>query len=84
MKRSLFVLILSLCVLFGVFGEGVKETGKTELIYMTAGDTNMLALGQNILGPGFQQNFPNVNVVTIHTGPGNAGSQLILEKLLAE
>lgn len=51
---------------------------------MTAGDTNMLALGQNVLGPGFQQKYPNVSVATIHTGPGNAGSQRILEKILAE
>ncbi|MBP7494060.1 MAG: extracellular solute-binding protein [Spirochaetales bacterium] len=84
MKRNWFVLVLALCVLFNAFGAGAKEAAKTRLIYMTAGDTNMLALGQNVLGPGFQQKYPNVNVVTIHTGPGNAGSQRILEKILAE
>jgi ABC-type uncharacterized transport system YnjBCD substrate-binding protein len=84
MKRNWFVLVLALCVLFNAFGAGAKDAAKTRLIYMTAGDTNMLALGQNVLGPGFQQKYPNVNVVTIHTGPGNAGSQRILEKILAE
>ncbi|OHD75323.1 MAG: ABC transporter substrate-binding protein [Spirochaetes bacterium RBG_13_68_11] len=68
----------------GVFATGKGEAPKTRLIYMTAGDVNMLALGQNVLGPGFQEKFPNVIVTTIHTGPGNAGSQMILEKLQAE
>lgn len=84
MKRTVFVLLLALLVAFGGFAGGAKESAKTRLIYMTAGDTNMLALGQNVLGPGFQQKYPNVSVATIHTGPGNAGSQRILEKILAE
>jgi len=84
MKRRWLVLVLALCVALLTFAGGAKESAKTRLIYMTAGDTNMLALGQNVLGPGFQQKYPNVSVATIHTGPGNAGSQRILEKILAE
>ena len=85
MRTRLLVLLLATCLVMGAFASGGKgEAPKTRLIYMTAGDVNMLALGQNVLGPGFQEKFPNVNVTTIHTGPGNAGSQMILEKLQAE
>ena len=54
------------------------------LVYMTAGDVNMLALAQNVLGPMFKEKYPNVDLRTIHTGPGEAGSRLIFEKLMAE
>ena len=85
MRTRLLVLLLATCLVMGAFASGGEgEAPKTRLIYMTAGDVNMLALGQNVLGPGFQEKFPNVNVTTIHTGPGNAGSQMILEKLQAE
>jgi putative spermidine/putrescine transport system substrate-binding protein len=58
---------------------------ETELVYMTAGDVNMLALAQNLLAAEFKQNVnPNVNLRTIHTGPGEAGSRLIFEKLMAD
>jgi putative spermidine/putrescine transport system substrate-binding protein len=84
MRTRLLVLLLATCLVMGAFATGKGEAPKTRLIYMTAGDVNMLALGQNVLGPGFQEKYPNVNVVTIHTGPGNAGSQMIFEKLQAE
>ena len=83
MKRSFIAILLVICIL-PVFSGGKSESPKTRIIYMTAGDTNMLALGQNVLGPGFQAKYPNASVTTIHTGPGNAGSQIIYEKLLAE
>lgn len=54
------------------------------LVYITAGDVNMLALGQNVLGPEFEKANPGVKVSNIHTGPGDAGSNLIFEKLLAD
>jgi putative spermidine/putrescine transport system substrate-binding protein len=84
MRNRVLVLLLATCLVMGAFATGKEEAPKTRLIYMTAGDVNMLALGQNVLGPGFQEKFPNVTVTTIHTGPGNAGSQMILEKLQAE
>ncbi|GAB4532990.1 MAG: hypothetical protein Kow0063_14320 [Anaerolineae bacterium] len=73
--------------------EVVKEVEKVvevpaeeeiELVYMTAGDVNMLALAQNLLAAEFKKVNPNVNLRTIHTGPGDAGSRLIFEKLLAD
>lgn len=58
---------------------------EVELVYMTAGDVNMLALAQNLLAAEFKENVnPNVNLRTIHTGPGDAGSRLIFEKLVAD
>ena len=83
MKRSFIAILLVLCIL-PAFSGGKSESSKTRVIYMTAGDTNMLALGQNVLGPGFQAKYPNVSLTTIHTGPGNAGSQIIYEKIVAE
>ncbi|HOX32140.1 MAG TPA: extracellular solute-binding protein [Spirochaetales bacterium] len=57
---------------------------KARLVFMTAGDVNMLALGQNVFSPGFTAKNPKISVMTIHTGPGDAGSQQIFEKLNAE
>ena len=53
MKNRVLTVLLALCIAFAAFAGGGSEA-KTRLIYMTAGDTNMLALGQNVLGPGFQ------------------------------
>jgi putative spermidine/putrescine transport system substrate-binding protein len=69
-------------------GEGAAAAPEAaqpvSLVYMTAGDVNMLALAQNVLGEGFKQDNPTVDLRTVHTGPGDAGSRLILEKLKAE
>jgi putative spermidine/putrescine transport system substrate-binding protein len=62
----------------------VPEAKEVSLVYITAGDVNMLALGQNVLAPDFQAANPNVKVAVVHTGPGDAGSRTIFEKLLAE
>jgi ABC-type uncharacterized transport system YnjBCD substrate-binding protein len=65
-------------------GEAGGKAAPVKVVYMTAGDVNMLALGQNVIGPALAEKYPNIQVMTVHTGPGNAGSQLILEKLEAE
>lgn len=85
MKRTVILLLMLLLIVQAGFSGGSQEAeGKTKLIYMTAGDSNMLALGQNVIGPQFSAENPDVSVMTIHTGPGNAGSQRIYEKILAE
>jgi len=61
-----------------------EEPEDIRLVYMTAGDVNMLALGQNVLAPQFEEMNPGATVATIHTGPGDAGSRLIFEKLKAD
>jgi ABC-type glycerol-3-phosphate transport system substrate-binding protein len=60
------------------------EPEEVSMVYITAGDVNMLALGQNVLAPDFHEMYPNVTAAVVHTGPGDAGSRLIFEKLLAD
>lgn len=79
-----FVLALSACVAPGAVSQQPGGAQEVSLVYMTAGDVNMLALGQNVLAPGFEEQHPNADVRTVHTGPGEAGSRTIFEKLLAE
>lgn len=62
----------------------VPAEEEIELVYMTAGDVNMLALAQNLLAAEFRKVNPSVNLRTIHTGPGEAGSRLIFEKMMAD
>ena len=78
------ILVAGLVLVGGTKDEAAAQESKVRLVYMTAGDVNMLALGQNVVGPEFSKKYPNISVMTIHTGPGNAGSQIIFEKLLAE
>jgi len=80
MKRGVWLIgLISLIALVGI-----ATPEKVTLLYMTAGDINMLALAQNVLGPMFSERYPEVELRTVHTGPGDAGSQLIFEKLRAE
>jgi putative spermidine/putrescine transport system substrate-binding protein len=86
-KKRYFVLtFVFLFTGWMVFADGAmnEAAAKVKLVYMTAGDANMLALGQNVVGPQFSKKYPDVSLMTVHTGPGNAGSQRIFEKLLAE
>jgi ABC-type uncharacterized transport system YnjBCD substrate-binding protein len=82
-KRSIPIAFL-LVFVFGLLAVQGAVAQRSRLIFMTAGDVNMLALGQNVFAPGFTAENPGVQIITIHTGPGNAGSQTIFEKLLAE
>lgn len=82
MRKSLIILLVLLLTAGLVFAGGKKEAGK--IVLMTAGDTNMLAIQQNVLGPQFAAKNPGTGLISVHTGPGNAGSQRIYEKLLAE
>jgi ABC-type glycerol-3-phosphate transport system substrate-binding protein len=82
--KNFWVIFLMACIiLVGVFTLGVSAEN-IKLVYMTAGDVNMLALGQQVIGPQFTEKYPNVSVMTVHVGPGNAGSRLIFEKIMAD
>lgn len=83
LRSATIISVLSLFLLLGLISTSFAQE-KVRLVYMTAGDVNMLALGQHVIGPLFTEKYPNVNVMTVHTGPGNAGSQLIFEKVLAD
>src|ERR1700737_2639694 len=51
---------------------------------VTAGDQNMVDYVKDYLGPMFEKQHPGVTVRAVGTGPGDAGSQKIYEKLEAE
>jgi ABC-type uncharacterized transport system YnjBCD substrate-binding protein len=59
-------------------------TAQTTLNVVTAGDQNMVDYVNNYLGPKFEQMNPGVKVRAVGTGPGDAGSQKIFEKLEAQ
>jgi ABC-type uncharacterized transport system YnjBCD substrate-binding protein len=50
----------------------------------TAGDQNMVDYVKDYLGPLFEKANPGVKVIAVGTGPGDAGSQKIYEKLEAQ
>ena len=56
----------------------------TTLNVATAGDQNMVDYINDYLGPRFEKAHPGVHVRAIGTGPGDAGSLAIEQKLAAE
>src|SRR5262249_10150524 len=57
---------------------------QTTLNVITAGDQNMVDYVNNYLAPKFEAQNPGVTVRAVGTGPGDAGSQKIYEKLSAQ
>ena len=57
---------------------------QTTINVATAGDQNMVDYIKDYLGPLFEKTHPGVKVVAVGTGPGDAGSQKIYEKLAAQ
>ena len=57
---------------------------ETVLNVVTAGDQNMVDYINDYLGPMFEAANPGVKVQTAGTGPGDAGSQKLYEKLAAQ
>ena len=57
---------------------------KINLNVVTAGDQNMVDYVKDFLAPQFEKNNSNVSVKAVGTGPGDAGSQKIAEKLQAQ
>ncbi len=51
---------------------------------VTAGDQNMVDYVKDYLAPIFEKDHPGVSVRSVGTGPGDAGSQKIYEKLEAQ
>ena len=61
-----------------------RPRAQTTLNVVTAGDQNMVDYVNNYLGPKFETMNPGVKVRAVGTGPGDAGSQKIYEKLSAQ
>jgi ABC-type uncharacterized transport system YnjBCD substrate-binding protein len=57
---------------------------RATLNLVTAGDQNMVDYVKDYLGPMFEKGHPGATVKAVGTGPGDAGSQKIYEKLEAE
>jgi ABC-type uncharacterized transport system YnjBCD substrate-binding protein len=55
-----------------------------QLTVITAGDQNMVDYINNYLGPLFEKQNPGDTVRAVGTGPGDAGSQKIFERLEAQ
>jgi ABC-type uncharacterized transport system YnjBCD substrate-binding protein len=77
--RRLGVLIAATAAL-ALTGTGQAQT----LNLVTAGDQNMVDYARDFLAPIFQKEHPGVTVKAVGTGPADAGSQKIMEKLEAE
>ena len=65
-------------------GRRPRAQQKVTLNVVTAGDQNMVDYVKDYLGPMFEKDHPGVTVKAVGTGPGDAGSQKIYEKLDAE
>lgn len=77
-------LVPSLAAILVATGLSTPLHAETVLNVVTAGDVNMVDYVKDWLGPMFEKNHPGVKVVSVGTGPGDAGSQKIYEKLAAE
>jgi len=72
--------IISSVVALAAAGPAAAQT----LNVVTAGDQNMVDYVKDYLAPIFEKSHPGVKVVSVGTGPGDAGSQKIYEKLDAQ
>jgi putative spermidine/putrescine transport system substrate-binding protein len=62
----------------------LPAAAQTTLNVVTAGDQNMVDYVNTFLAPRFEKLNPGVTVKAVGTGPGDAGSQKIYEKLSAQ
>jgi ABC-type uncharacterized transport system YnjBCD substrate-binding protein len=76
-------IIIAAAAAFAVCQPAVAQLPVT-LNFATAGDQNMVDYVRDYLGPLFEKDHPGVTVKAVGTGPADAGSQKILEKLQAE
>src|SRR5438874_9236131 len=81
--RRFGMLIAALTVVaIGAAPASAQQQATLNLV--TAGDQNMVDYVKDYLGPMFEKSHPGVKVVSVGTGPGDAGSQKIFEKLDAQ
>ena len=76
---------IAVVALAALAGATVSNVGaQTVLNVASAGDQNMVDYVTNYLGPKFEAMNPGVKVRAVGTGPGDAGSQKIYEKLSSQ
>ncbi|CAH1694460.1 ABC transporter substrate-binding protein [Hyphomicrobiales bacterium] len=67
-----------------VLGFASSPAAAAELTVLTAGDQNMVDYINEYLGPLFEKENPGNTVRVVGTGPGDAGSQKIVERFEAQ
>lgn len=67
-----------------VLGIAASPASAAELTVITGGDQNMVDYINEYLGPLFEQQNPGNTVRVVGTGPGDAGSQKIVERFEAQ
>ena len=82
MRRIGIVIASIAAIALSAMPAGAQQ--RTTLNLVTAGDQNMVDYVKDYLGPMFEKEHPGVTVKAVGTGPGDAGSQKIYEKLEAE
>ncbi|HTZ77246.1 MAG TPA: extracellular solute-binding protein [Stellaceae bacterium] len=83
MKRLVLLSAATVVTLAMMSSPGLAQR-KVTLNVISAGDQNMVDYVRDYLGPQFEKSHPDVAVKAVGTGPGDAGSQKIYEKLMAE
>lgn len=80
--------LTALSAVAGLFAAALPLASTTvsaeELTVITAGDQNMVDYVNNFLAPAFEKQNPGTTVRVVGTGPGDAGSQKIVERLDAQ
>ena len=71
-------------LLSGTLLSAMTVQAETVLNVITGGSENMVEYVTDYLGPMFEAQHPDVKVQVVGTGPGDAGSQKVLEKLDAQ
>jgi ABC-type uncharacterized transport system YnjBCD substrate-binding protein len=83
MRRSVFLSMVGLLVALAV-GWVAGAAAQVTLNVVTAGDTNMHDLQRNVFGPEFEKRNPGVKINAVGSGPGEAGSRVIVTKMKAQ
>jgi ABC-type uncharacterized transport system YnjBCD substrate-binding protein len=84
MMTTLRWLTVCLAAVLGTGLAGPAAAQKSTLNVVTAGDQNMVDYVKDYLAPMFEKANPGVTVKAVGTGPGDAGSRKISEKLTAQ
>ena len=83
MRPRVFVTMSGLAVLL-VAGWLHPAAAQVTLNVVTAGDTNMHDLQRNVFGPEFEKRNPGVKINAVGSGPGEAGSRVIVNNIKSQ
>lgn len=84
MRRA--VLVSSALAVVAILATGLAgpAAAQVTLNVVTAGDTNMHDLQRTVFGPEFEKRNPGVKVNAVGSGPGEAGSRVIVNKVKSQ